>query len=135
MWYEKVNGVDHNQHGSLFVQLAKLKKIKRRTVWMRISTLNYYIDILHWPFKFLITRLCSLLLALFLSGLLLIYPNHIAASSAQLDHGYLIILMLALSAAFIHGVGFYPHYWLWKILFSPYFSLGILVTFIFNSVV
>jgi|GEM_PF-2402326 len=102
---------------------------------MNISTLNYYIDILHRPFQLFITRVFSLLLALFLSGLLLIYPNHIAASSAQLDHGYLTVLMLALSAAFIHGLGFYPHYWLWKILFSPYFSWGVLLTFIFNSVV
>lgn len=102
---------------------------------MKISTLSYYIDILHRPFQWLITRVFSLLLALFLSGLLLIYPNHIATSSTQLDHGYLTMLMLALSAAFIHGIGFYPRYWLWKILFSPYFSWGVLLTFIFNSVV
>lgn len=99
---------------------------------MKISSLNYYIDILHRPFKFFITRLFSLLLALSLSGLLLIYPNYMSAGSAELDHGYLTIIMLALSAAFIHGIGFYPHYWLWKILFSPYFSWGVLLTFAFN---
>ncbi|WP_415230642.1 cyd operon YbgE family protein [Psychromonas sp.] len=68
------------------------------------------------------TRVFSLLLALFLNGLLLIYPSHIAVSSAQQDHGYLTILMLALSAAFVHGIGFCRRYWLWEIVFNRYFS-------------
>ena len=115
--------------------LSMLKPLKRLEETMKISSLNYYIDFLHQPFRHLITRVVSILLALFLSALLLIYPNHIAASSAELDHGYLTILMLALSAAFIHGIGFYPNYWLWKIVFSPYFSWGVLLTFVGNMLV
>lgn len=92
--------------------------------------INHYIDLLHLPFKYGVTRLFSIVLALLLSALLLINPNHIAHSSAQLDHGYLTLLMLALSGAFIHGIGFYPRFWLWKIVFSPYLSWTVLLTFV-----
>lgn len=109
--------------------------MKSLAVIMKINRLNYYIDILHRPFQHLLTRIFSILLALALSGLLLVYPNHLAASSAELAHGYLTILMWALSAAFIHGIGFYPIYWLWKIVFSPYFSWPVLLGFLFTSVV
>jgi cyd operon protein YbgE len=73
-----------------------------------------------------------MLLALILSGLLLINPGQIADSTAQLKHGYLSLLMLALSGAFIHGVGFNPRFWLWKIIFSPYLSWTILITFVIS---
>lgn len=92
--------------------------------------INQYIDRLHRPFQHPLTRWLSILLALLLSGLLLINPRQIAESTAQLDHGYLTLLMLALSAAFIHGVGFKPLFWLWKIVFSPYLSWTVLSTFV-----
>ena len=99
-----------------------------------MDKINACIDFLHRPFKFAITRLVSMTLALFLSVVLVVNPGHIAQSSAQLDHGYLSLLMLALSAAFIHGIGFNPIFWLWKILFSPYFSWAILFGFIASRI-
>ena len=92
--------------------------------------INHYIDFVHRPFKSAVTRLFSIVLALLLSALLLINPNHIAHSSAQLDHGYLTLMMIALSGAFIHGIGFNPIFWLWKIVFSPYLSWTVLLTFV-----
>lgn len=92
--------------------------------------INHYIDQLHRPFQHWLTRLFSMALALLLSGLLLINPNHIAESSAQLDHGYLTVLMIALSGAFVHGIGFKPIFGLWKVVFSPYLSWSILLTFV-----
>lgn len=92
--------------------------------------INRYIDRVHRPFDFGVTRFISMILALTLSGLLLINPNHIADSTAQLDHGYLTLLMFALSGAFVHGIGFKPRFWLWKLLFSPYFSWTVLVSFV-----
>lgn len=92
--------------------------------------INYYIDLVHRPFQHGLTRLISILSALLLSALLLINPNHIADNAAQLDHGYLTILMIALSGAFVHGIGFNPIFWLWKIVFSPYFSWTVLLAFV-----
>jgi len=92
--------------------------------------INHFIDQLHRPFQFWLTRFFSMALALLLSGLLLVNPTHIAQSSAQLEHGYLTLLMVALSGAFVHGIGFKPIFWLWKIVFSPYLSWAILLTFI-----
>lgn len=93
--------------------------------------INYYIDLAHRPFQHGLTRFISILSALLISGLLLINPNHIADSAAELDHGYLTVLMIALSGAFVHGIGFNPIFWLWKIVFSPYFSWAVLLTFVF----
>lgn len=94
-----------------------------------MKQLNSSIDLCHLPFKHVITRIVSIILGLGLSGLLLINPSHIADSAATLDHGYLTLLMMALSAVFVHGLGFYPIFWLWKLLFSPYFSWPVLFTF------
>lgn len=93
--------------------------------------INYYLDLVHRPFQHCLTRFFSIFSALLISGLLLINPNHIADSVAQLDHGYLTVLMVALSGAFVHGIGFNPIFWLWKIVFSPYFSWSVLLTFIY----
>lgn len=103
-----------------------MKQLPKKTV-MRI---NDFLDQLHRPFHNGAARLFSMLLALGLSVILLINPNHIAESSAQLDHGYLTILMIALSAVFVHGSGFKPRFWLWKVVFSPYLSWAILLHFI-----
>jgi len=94
-----------------------------------IQQLNHFIDVIHRPFKSVLTRFVSILLGLGLSGLLLVNPNHIADSAATLDHGCLTLLMMALSASFVHGLGFYPIFWAWKLLFSPYFSWPVLFTF------
>ena len=96
----------------------------------RIKQLNNAIDFLHRPFQMAITRFVSITLALAISGLLLVNPNHIADSAATLDHGYLTVLMMALSAAFVHGIGFNPIFWVWKIIFSPYFSWPVMFTFV-----
>ena len=92
--------------------------------------INDLLDLIHKPFSYALTRFISILLALLLSGLLLVNPNHIADSTASLDHGYLTILMIALSAAFVHGIGFEPRFCLWRVIFSPYFAWFILFTFI-----
>ncbi len=99
-----------------------------------MDKVNVLIDFVHKPFNFIIARIISMILALFLSVVLTVNPGHIAQSIDQLDHGYLSLLMLALSAAFIHGIGFNPIFWLWKILFSPYFSWVILFSFIASRI-
>jgi cyd operon protein YbgE len=35
-------------------------------------------------------------------------------------------LIYSVCTAFIFAVGFIPHKWIWKLIFSPYFSIAIL---------
>lgn len=99
-------------------------------ITMTITELNNTIDWIHQPFQLSLTRFISMLLALIITALLFIFPGHIAGSLEELNHDYLMLLMLGLSVAFIHGMGFYPRFWLWKIIFSPYFAWGVLFNFI-----
>lgn len=109
-----------------------MKKKQRKLKTMQI---NHLLDLLHKPFTYPFTRFISIVLALLLSALLLVNPNHIADSTSALDHGYLTVLMFALSGAFVHGIGFEPRFWLWRIVFSPYFAWSVLFTFMIRMLV
>ena len=61
----------------------------------------------------------SFLLATPLSLVFLIHPALMLDSQGNYSHSALSLVMLGISAGFIHGVGFKPRFWLWKILFSP----------------
>ncbi|WP_245597634.1 cyd operon YbgE family protein [Psychromonas aquimarina] len=91
--------------------------------------INQTLDFIHKPFQYALSRWVSTLLALLLSGLLLLNPNHIADSTAALENGYLSVLMMALTAAFVHGLGFEPRLWLWRVIFSPYLAWPVLFFF------
>ena len=65
-----------------------------------------------WP------RTLSLLLAIVLTGMVLTYPRALADAS----HGMLSLMMLGISAGFVHGVGFKPEFKLWRILFGPWIA-------------
>jgi len=92
-------------------------------------TFNRWVDLIHRPFKRTLTRYISMILAISLSYILFFNPYHIADEVATLGGFYILSLMIALSAAFIHGIGFYPIFLGWKLLFSPYLSWLILLTF------
>jgi cyd operon protein YbgE len=64
-------------------------------------------------------RLLSLALALLLAALILVYPRAIAASMGEVRHGLLTLLMWGMAAGFVHGVGFVPRLWPWRLLFHP----------------
>lgn len=66
---------------------------------------------LHRP----LTRMFSLLLAVLLSALILLYPQPLA----ELHHGQLTLLLTALCIAFVHGVGFTPRSRIWRELLGP----------------
>ncbi|WP_019613068.1 cyd operon YbgE family protein [Psychromonas ossibalaenae] len=91
--------------------------------------INQALDFIHKPFQYSPARWVSTLLAMLLSLLLLFNPDHIADSTAALANGYLSILMMALTAGFVHGLGFEPRLWLWRIIFSPYLSWPVLFFF------
>ena len=60
-------------------------------------------------------RMISLLLAIALAGLILTYPR----AFSHTGHGLLSLVMLGVSAGFVHGVGFVPEHKVWRILFGP----------------
>lgn len=75
---------------------------------------------MHIPYPHpLQARLLSLALALTLAALILVYPRAIAASMGEVRHGLLTLLMWGMAAGFVHGVGFVPRLWPWRLLFNP----------------
>lgn len=62
--------------------------------------------------------LLPLLLALAIMFGLGIYPHLVINSNGQADHLVASLLLWAMSAGFVRGVGFMPKFWLWRLLFS-----------------
>ncbi len=63
-------------------------------------------------------RTFSLLAALTLSGLILAYPKALGHA----NHGLLMLVMVGISAGFVHGVGFVPEHKLWRFMFAPWLA-------------
>ncbi|WP_438970956.1 cyd operon YbgE family protein [Methylophaga sp.] len=68
------------------------------------------------------TRLLSLLFAIGLSGIILVYPLGLIRADGSSHHGLLMILLVAIGIGFIHGVGFAPEQALWRVVLSPVFA-------------
>lgn len=66
-----------------------------------------------------IVMVISFLMALPLAAVLLIHPSMMLDAHGHYSHNAMMLIMLGISGGFIHGVGFQPHFWLWKWLFSP----------------
>lgn len=47
-----------------------------------------------------------------------VYPPLMADAVGRADHTLATALFWAMSAGFIRGVGFVPHWWVWRWLFS-----------------
>lgn len=74
-------------------------------------------------------RALSLLLAAVLSGWVLLFPNAIADSPAQIRHGLLSLGMWGIAAGFVHGVGFTPRLAVWRILLGPFVAFPLMFAF------
>lgn len=72
-------------------------------------------------------RTLSLLLAVPLALLLLIHPGLMLDASGYYSHPLLMAVMLGVSAGLVHGVGFVPRLWLWRLLFGPAVGWPLLV--------
>jgi cyd operon protein YbgE len=64
-------------------------------------------------------RAVSLLLALTLSTVILVYPNFIAQKADDINHGLLTLWMWGIAAGFVHGVGYIPVLTIWRFLLGP----------------
>jgi predicted membrane protein len=61
----------------------------------------------------------SCLLAFPLAAVLLIHPAAMLNADGSYSHRALMFIMIGISGGFVSGVGFKPHFFLWKWLFSP----------------
>jgi predicted membrane protein len=64
-------------------------------------------------------RSFSLGLALAVTLLVIAYPRLLAQSMNDVPHGVLALLMLGMSAAYVHGVGYVPETGWLRPLFGP----------------
>lgn len=64
-------------------------------------------------------RAVSLLAAGSLALVIMLYPVALSRSGAMPPHGLIALVMLGISAGFVHGVGFTPRARLWRVLFHP----------------
>jgi cyd operon protein YbgE len=64
-------------------------------------------------------RWLSLALAIFLAGLVTVYPKALVTGD-RVNHGLLMLLMWGMSAGFVHGVGFVPRHRVLRMLLGPY---------------
>lgn len=71
-------------------------------------------------------RLLSILMAAAVVAIIVLYPRMIANTGAEVPHGFLAILMIGMSFAWVHGFGFVPHNNVLKQLFTPFVAWPIL---------
>jgi len=73
------------------------------------------------------SRLISILLAIALSTLVLIYPRAVATSVSDVNHSLLNLMLWGIAIGFIHGVGFIPRMMIWRITFNPIIGWPLMV--------
>lgn len=75
----------------------------------------------------------SFLLASVSMIMLLFWPKFMMSANGSVDHNYLMLVMLANSAGFIHGIGYKPETFIWRVVFTPFFSWPILGHFFITT--
>lgn len=68
----------------------------------------------------ILTRTISLVAAFAVTIGVVLYPRAIATDMHSVPHGWLVCLMIGMSAAYVHGFGFTPQHPLLKRFFSPW---------------
>lgn len=64
-------------------------------------------------------RWLSLLLAGPISLVLLLHPVALLDAQGHYSHGLLSLMMWGIAAGYVHGVGFDPRAWAWRLIFHP----------------
>jgi len=64
---------------------------------------------LQWP---------TLLVGMALMVILTVYPPLLTDASGQADHTLASVMLFAMCAGLVRGVGFIPQWWVWRWLFS-----------------
>ncbi len=94
-----------------------------------MSNLADKINSLHRPIDHLAIRLMLIAVAIFHLAMLMWQPVEYAEKIGGFSGLLAPALIYSVCSAFIFAVGFIPQKWIWKLLFSPYFSILILSYF------
>ena len=69
-----------------------------------------------------LARAVSLLAAVAVAAVIILYPRLVAEDSASVPHGF-----LGMSAAWVHGFGFVPENRILRVLFSPIVAWPVMI--------
>ncbi len=83
----------------------------------------------HQPVNHGLLRTVVLLLGLALVGVLMWEPTQFAESVGGFNIVKGPLLIWGMCSAMVYGVGFTPYRWYWQLLFTPYISAPIVMTF------
>jgi len=75
-----------------------------------------------------IVRMLSFIMAVIFSLIIFFNPHFIASTSEAIKHGLLSLQMLAICAAFLHGIGFSGENLYFRILLSPFWHWPVMLT-------
>ncbi|EIK94098.1 hypothetical protein PMM47T1_23607 [Pseudomonas sp. M47T1] len=73
-----------------------------------------------------LSRGLSLLMVMPLSLILLVHPVLLLDGRGQYSHGVLVMIMWGIAAGYVHGVGFDPQAWAWRVVFHPLVGWGLM---------
>ncbi len=85
------------------------------------------LDTVHAPLDRGLVRALSLVLAFANLGLLMWNPHQYADRIGGFSNLSGIALIWAICSSMVFGLNFKPRFWLWQLVFSPVFSLIILI--------
>lgn len=92
-----------------------------------MSNLAEQVTRLHAPVDKALLRVLSLILGFMHVGLVMWDPHAYANAIGGFNVIIAPLMIWALCASMVFGIGFKPRRWYWQVLFSPYFSLTILL--------
>lgn len=92
-----------------------------------MSKFNSYINQIHEPVDKALFRALSFLLAIGHAGLILWEPNQYAEAIGGFNAVIAPLLIWAICSGVIFGIGFVQRSPYWRLFFSPYLSLTILL--------
>ena len=72
------------------------------------------------------SRWLSLALAAPLSLILLLRPVLLLDAAGGYSHGQLTLMLWGVAAGYVHGVGFDPQAWGWRVLLHPLLAWGLM---------
>ncbi|MEZ8195523.1 cyd operon protein YbgE [Vibrio cortegadensis] len=92
-----------------------------------MSNLTEQVTRLHAPMDKIMLRALALILGFMHVGLVMWDPDTYGQSIGGFNAIISPLLIWAICSSMIFGIGFKPRAWYWQLLFSPYFSLSILL--------
>lgn len=125
--------------------MIKASNIKIAILRMKAKTLSFYtkFESLIKLIKELVEKvinvqhhqplpLISMMLAVTSLLMVLFWPKFLIETNGSVNHSFVTLVMLANSATFIHGIGYKPTTFAWRLLFTPLFAWPILASFFYH---